>query len=65
MFYWLMRYATQFGQEFPLHLFPESREYELQQIVVDCCNSGKPFTAEEKPKREGSKSLKSNGRNKN
>lgn len=44
MFEWLMRYATQFGKEFPLHLFADQSEYTIRQMVVDCCSRGEPYS---------------------
>ena len=43
MYYWLMRYAETFGKEFPLRYFSERTEYDVLQIVMDCCMSGKPY----------------------
>ena len=43
MYYWLMRYAETFGKEFPLRYFSELNEYDVLQIVMDCCMSGKPY----------------------
>lgn len=43
MYYWLMRYAETFGKEFPLRYFSERNEYDVLQIVMDCCMSGKPY----------------------
>ena len=43
MYYWLMRYAETFGKEFPLRYFGDSNEYDVRQIVMDCCISGKPY----------------------
>lgn len=43
MFDWLMIYAEKFGKEFPLRLFSGKREYEVLQLVMDCCNSGQPY----------------------
>lgn len=43
MFDWLMIYAEKFGREFPLRLFCGKREYEVLQLVIDCCNSGQLY----------------------
>lgn len=43
MFNWLIIYAEKFGKEFPLRLFSGKREYEVLQLVMDCCNSGQPY----------------------
>lgn len=43
MYYWLMRYAETFGKDFPLRYFSERNEYDVLQIVMDCCMSGKPY----------------------
>lgn len=43
MFNWLIIYAEKFGKEFPLRLFSRKREYEVLQLVMDCCNSGQPY----------------------
>ena len=43
MFEWLVIYAEKFGKEFPLRLFSGKREYEVLQLVMDCCNSGQPY----------------------
>jgi hypothetical protein len=43
MYYWLMRYAETFGEEFPLRYFSERNEYDVLQIVMDCCMSRKPY----------------------
>lgn len=40
MFYWLMRYAQQFGKEFPLLAVQDKSEYEVQILVMDCCARG-------------------------
>ena len=43
MFDWLIIYAEKFGEEFPLRRFSGKREYEVLQLVMDCCNSGQPY----------------------
>ncbi len=48
MFDWLMIYAEKFGKEFPLRLFSGKREYDVLQLVMDCCNSGQPYPEPEK-----------------
>ena len=49
MFNWLIIYAEKFGKEFPLRLFSGKREYEVLQLVMDCCNSGQPYPEPENP----------------
>ena len=44
MFDWLIIYAEKFGREFPLRLFSGKREYDVLQLVMDCCNSGQPYS---------------------
>ena len=51
MFDWLMIYAEKFGKEFPLRLFSGKREYDVLQLVMDCCNSGQPYP-EPKPVKQ-------------
>lgn len=50
MFNWLIIYAEKFGKEFPLRLFSGKREYEVLQLVMDCCNSGQPYPEPEPEK---------------
>ena len=53
MFDWLMIYAEKFGKEFPLRLFSGKREYDVLQLVMDCCNSGQPYPEpESKPVKQ-------------
>lgn len=52
MFDWLMIYAEKFGKEFPLRLFSGKREYDVLQLVMDCCNSGQPYPEPEPEKQE-------------
>ena len=50
MFDWLIIYTEKFGREFPLRLFSGKQEYEVLPLVMDCCNSGRPYPEpEEKP----------------
>lgn len=52
MFDWLMIYAEKFGKEFPLRFFSGKREYDVLQLVMDCCNSGQPYPEPEHEKQE-------------
>jgi hypothetical protein len=44
MYYWIMRYICVFGTDFPVSAVKDKSEYEILQIIRECCESEKPYT---------------------
>lgn len=43
MYYWLMRYISQFSADFPLKSVSDQNEYEICRIIQECCESNTAY----------------------